>query len=352
MSKTRVAVIGTGPHLETATSRDGYSMGYRHARGYRDIENCSLVACADIVPDNARNFAAEFGVADEHVYENHRELLADAEPDLVSVCTPPKSHPDIVGDCARSGHVKGVHCEKPIAPTWGESTRMVDVCRETDVRLTFNLQSRCSEATKRAKELIDAGEIGDLRRLEVSRRDLLQTGIHNISLAHYFNDDRDVKWVIGQVDYRDERVWYTDMYSENQAVGQWAYENGVVALVCTGDDYGTVSRFNRVLGTEGVIELGPRSDDPPLRIRRRGETEWETVDAEVGTVSADAQRDALATVIDALERDEPSPLDAGVALDASEVVYAIWESARRRGRVDLPLDIEDNPLADLIESGG
>jgi len=349
MSKTRVAVIGTGPHPETAASRDGYSMGYRHARDYRDIENCSLVACADIVPKHARDFAAEFGVADERVYEDYCELLADIEPDLVSVCTPPKTHPDIVDDCAQSGHVRGIHCEKPMAHTWGESTRMVDLCQEAGVRLTFNLQSRCSEAAMMAKELLDAGEIGDLRRLEVSRRDLLQTAIHNISMAHYFNDDRDVEWVIGQVDYRDERVWYTDMYSEDQAIGQWAYENGVQAIICAGDDFETVGRFNRIIGTEGVIELGPRND-PPLRIRRRGDMEWEAVDAEVGTGSKDAQCAALATVIDALERDEPSPLDADVALDASKVVYAIWESARRRGRVELPLDIEDNPLADLIES--
>jgi hypothetical protein len=38
-------------------------------------------------------------------------------------------------------------------------------------------------------------------------------------------------------------------------------------------------------------------------------------------------------------------------LQATELIFASWESARRRGRVDLPLEIEDNPLEDMVEAG-
>ncbi|MCS7309770.1 MAG: gfo/Idh/MocA family oxidoreductase, partial [Armatimonadetes bacterium] len=31
--------------------------------------------------------------------------------------------------------------------------------------------------------------------------------------------------------------------------------------------------------------------------------------------------------------------------------FACFESVRRRGRVDLPLTITDNPLVDLVERG-
>ena len=33
------------------------------------------------------------------------------------------------------------------------------------------------------------------------------------------------------------------------------------------------------------------------------------------------------------------------------MIFGAWESARRRGRVEFPLDIEDNPLEAMVESG-
>ncbi|MEN6644848.1 MAG: gfo/Idh/MocA family oxidoreductase, partial [Armatimonadia bacterium] len=36
---------------------------------------------------------------------------------------------------------------------------------------------------------------------------------------------------------------------------------------------------------------------------------------------------------------------------ATEQIFACWESVRRRGMVQMPLDIEDNPLVDMVEKG-
>ena len=157
MSETTVAIVGTGPHPDRDASSDGSSMGYRQARGYEALEGCSIVACADIVRENAEAFAEEFDLAADRVFDDHGELLAAVEPDLVSVCTPPATHPTIVGDCAASGRVRGLHCEKPMAVTWEESRKMVETCEDRGVQLTFNLQSRCSDAAARAKQLIEDG---------------------------------------------------------------------------------------------------------------------------------------------------------------------------------------------------
>ena len=140
------------------------------------------------------------------------------------------------------------------------------------------------------------------------------------------------------------------MYSEDEAIGHWRYDNGVDGLVRTGDDFGLVGRMNRAVGEEGILEVGPRFD-PPLRIKRDGDASWEAVDFDAGTGSASVQRRALGRVVQSLERCEPSILDAREALAATEIVFGVWESARRCGRVDFPLEIEGNPLADMIESG-
>jgi predicted dehydrogenase len=47
----------------------------------------------------------------------------------------------MVTAAAQAG-VKAIHCEKPMAPTWGECKKMVAVCNERHVQLTFNHQRR------------------------------------------------------------------------------------------------------------------------------------------------------------------------------------------------------------------
>jgi phytoene/squalene synthetase len=50
--------------------------------------------------------------------------------------------------------------------------------------------------------------------------------------------------------------------------------------------------------------------------------------------------DAAATVAQAKEM--------GGALQATELIFATYESSRRRGRVDLPLEIDDSPLIAML----
>ena len=66
MPVLRVGIIGTGKKKDRP-DRFGYAMAYRHAQAYQLLENCEVVACADIVEENAAAFAEEFGVPVERV---------------------------------------------------------------------------------------------------------------------------------------------------------------------------------------------------------------------------------------------------------------------------------------------
>ena len=109
------AVIGTGPDPENP-SDEGYAMGYRHADAYEALDGVDLVACADIVPENAGAFARSYGLNDDHIFEQYDEMVAAVEPDVVSVTVPPAIHEDITVDCVRSGVVSAVHCEPDVQP--------------------------------------------------------------------------------------------------------------------------------------------------------------------------------------------------------------------------------------------
>ena len=52
-----------------------------------------------------------------------------------------------------------------------------------------------------------------------------------------------------------------------------------------------------------------------------------------------------------LEQGGTHPLDMRSARQVHEILMAIYESARRRARIDLPLAVAENPLEEMIEAG-
>jgi predicted dehydrogenase len=341
-----VAFVGTGADPDDP-DMDGFAMAYHHAFSYEEIESCELVACADVVVENAERFATEFDIPGGSVYADHEAMLAEVDPDVVSVAVPPAVHADIVIDCVRAG-VDAVHCEKPMALTWGGARRMAQEAWRRDVQLTFNHQRRYARPWAGAKDRLDRGEIGDLERIETACPNLYDWGTHCMDLCSMFVDEASPEWVIGNLNYREEDVWF-GAHNENQALALWEYDNGVRGLASTGEGQSLVGAKHRLVGTEGEIEV--RTDDGvDLRIRRRGDSEWEEIEAAEAEWTDPIAR-AIADVIDCLDSGAEPQLSATNALNGTELIFGAWESARRRGRVDFPLEIEDNPLEAMVESG-
>lgn len=362
-----VAVVGTGDPDRS----DRYAMAYRHARGYERRDDCELTACADPTYRKAEEFARTFGIDSSGIYEEYERLLASSEPDIVSVCTPTDTHAEIVKGCATSGAVEAIHCEKPMAATWGECREMVAVCADRGVQLTFNHQRRFATPYRKAKASLESGLIGELRRIELGGDDLYDYGTHLFDMCGYLTDQCPVEWVFGQVDCRDPKTAY-GLYQETQAIARWRYESGVDGLASTGED-GLVHCELRLIGDEGVIEVGPE-DGPSLRVRTNG-YEWVPVrtgmdgiwrsrphplDKIFDRIPVGPDRPfsdptyvdrAIADVVDSLRDDRTSELAAEHALQTTEIIFACWESARRGTRIDLPLEIDDNPLAAMVEDG-
>jgi len=347
----RVGFIGTGKKPVKAGPQ-GYGMAHQHAAAYKALESCEIVACADISEENARAFQELFGV--DRIYTDYREMLEKETLDIVSVCTWPALHEQMVVDASQSG-VKAIHCEKPMADTWAGAKSMVEVCKANGTLLTFNHQRRFGIPFRQAKRLLDEGAIGALQRVEFSFGNLYDYGSHNFDMSNYFNDEHRAVWAIAQIDYRNQNLVF-GAHNENQAFALWQYENGVYGMASTGKGTGLIKCHNRLVGSEGVIEVGAVGDGdekpPVLRYRRPGDAEWQVVDCgNEGVHGPGYIERAIADVVRALGDGQPSELNGENALKATEIIFACWESARRRGRVDLPLDIEDNPLEEMVRSG-
>lgn len=355
----RVGIVGTGdPNVglnPEEVTHEGFSVAYRHAPCYRDLAETELVGCADLVEENRTIFAETFDIPEAHAFADYVEMVEVLDIDFVDICTPVSTHADIAIGCAEAG-VRAVHTEKPMAHTWGAARRMAEVCAAHDVQLTVNHQRRFGDPFRDAASLLDDGEIGRLRRMEIAPGSLFSYGSHSIDLCGMFNDERPADWVIGQIDYREENVFSSDAHNENQVVAQWQYDNGVYGLACSGPGGRMVNAHHRLVGANGVIEVGARSGRAPVRIRRAGESTW--TDRDAGSHGLGGWGDeypymirAIGDAVAALLDGHESELAAANALHTAELIFGTYESARRRGRVDLPLEIEDNPLTAMVDSG-
>jgi len=363
-----VGLIGTGADPDEK-NREGFAMAYRHAPGYQRLDDCELVACADIVPENADAFADNFDV--DGVYTDHERMLQQEQLDIVSVCVPPDIHAEIVTDCAEQGELAAIHCEKPMATKWGDCKEMVAVCETNDVQLTIDHQRRFARPVTEAKRLLDAGDIGELKRLEWSEVNLFDAGSHLFDLCDFLTDGARPEWALAGVNPDPDNRWFGAL-NETQAIAQWEYEDGTQGFASTGeDDHGTlVDSYLRIVGEDGVIEIQPDTGSP-LRVRTDGgwrkiETDGESVygpgqsvvrtvaDRVAGSVpglsvsSPPTHYDRAIEHLVASLREGTRPRIAGRrVLRGTELIFACWESARRRERIDLPVRITDNPLESL-----
>ena len=341
MAQFRVGIIGCGRPWKSEGA-SGFGMGHAHAHGYEASPDTSIVALADINLDNARAFQAEHG--GENVYADYQDMLAHEQLDMVSVCTWPHHHAPMVVAAAEAG-VKAIHCEKPMAPSYAEAVRMVDVCEAQGVQLTFNHQRRFGAPFLAAREELRSGSIGTLQRIEGSCDNLFDWGTHWFDMFAFYNDETPAAWVMGQVDWRDGATVF-GVPVEGQALALIGYRNGINGLLLAGRELGRPIT-NRLVGSDGLIELQLGTNT--LRVLGPQQPRWREVEVagDEGASLADVVGRGVIDAIDALKAGREPELSARRALRATEVLFGAYESSRRGGRVDLPLEALESPFPGL-----
>jgi UDP-N-acetylglucosamine 3-dehydrogenase len=344
MARFRVGIIGVGRPWKTEGAT-GFGMANFHALGYAASPDAEIVAVADLDLDHARAFQADHGVP--QIYADYHEMLEREALDIVSICTWPHLHAPMVIAAAEAG-VKAIHCEKPVAPTYGEAQRMAEACKERGVQLTFNHQRRFGNVYCKARELLKEGVIGELQRMEATCPNMFDWGTHWFDMLFFYNDETPVEWVIGQIDTRDGATIF-GVPVEGQGISYFQYRNGVTGMLLT-RSHAPWGALNRLIGADGTIEV-LLSQGYTLRVWSKGMSEWQVVNVpqdEGGDLGAPIRAGVL-DMIDALKTGREPELSARRALQATELIFATYESSRSRRRIDLPLTIDDSPLLAMLQ---
>ena len=333
MSQYRAGVIGCG------------GRGHAHAKGYAASDDVEIVACADPVGESRWKFQEAFEV--ERTYKDFRDMLEGEMLDFVSVCTWPETHAELVITAAGRG-VKAIHSEKPMAPNWGASKAMIKACDDHGVMIQFCHQRRFAPPFMTAKKLANDGSIGDLIRVEGACSNLYDWGTHWFDMFFFYNNDAPAEWVIGQIDAAKENSAF-GIQLETSGLSWVRWKNGLEGLLATGEA-GVQGVANRLIGTEGIIEVGGK-DKPPVQVLRKGSITWEIPDLIEVDESGDDTTRATLDLIDALKTGREPELSGRKALQATELIFATYESSRRRAKIILPLDVDDSALLTMLEEG-
>ncbi|BAU10057.1 oxidoreductase domain protein [Leptolyngbya sp. NIES-3755] len=147
----KAAVIGTGV------------ISKEHLSFLERSQNAKLVGVCDLSKISARYAAERFHA--EAAYTDYRQLLAETQPDVVHVLTPPQTHSWIAKDCLESG--AHVICEKPIAPTYEEFKQLWSIAQANQRYLIEDQNYRFNQPILAIEQLIAQGRLGEVEEVEV-----------------------------------------------------------------------------------------------------------------------------------------------------------------------------------------
>jgi predicted dehydrogenase len=159
---------------------------YSHASALAAIPNAEIVAVCDLFPEAIDRFTGRWGSRwpDLRSYTDVDRMLGE-EIDILGICTPDDRHADIFVDAANRG-IPAILCEKPLATTLDDADRMIAAAEANGTIAAVEHTRRWDPFYHRAKELIDAGAIGEVKTvvgtMHGPRAMLFRNGTHTVDL--------------------------------------------------------------------------------------------------------------------------------------------------------------------------
>ncbi len=134
-------------------------------RATMTLPQAQCVAACDLY-DGRHTLAKEIAGAEIKTTRSYREILDDKNIEAVIVAVPDHSHAHIAIDALRAG--KDVYCEKPMSHTIAEGEAMVAAVKDSKHFVQVGSQRVSSPLFIKAKELYDAGSIGEVLQVELA----------------------------------------------------------------------------------------------------------------------------------------------------------------------------------------
>ena len=155
MKEVRVAVLGAS----------GW-MGKVHTMAYHTFphffgDDGGTAQITALVSTTADAADLAFRAPGAKIMRTWKQAVADPDIDLIDICLPDNMHYEVAKAALLAG--KHVLCEKPLADTAAQARELADIAREKGVITRVGHAFPRNPVHDRAKEIIDAGEIGEIK---------------------------------------------------------------------------------------------------------------------------------------------------------------------------------------------
>lgn len=134
--------------------------GKNHIKSALAAKNIEVTAVCDIKKKVADEVGAEHGLP---VFYDHHALFKSGLIDAVMIVTPHYAHTTVAVD----GFAAGYHVisDKPMAVHKADGIKMLDAQKASGKKFGVMFQLRTSPANKKFKELLESGELGEIKRI-------------------------------------------------------------------------------------------------------------------------------------------------------------------------------------------
>ena len=309
MNKIRFAVVGC------------CNMSNRHSDGIAKIPGAELVCICDIDEEKAKKRSEERGVP---YYLDYYKMLNDGGFDAVVICTPDQIHREQAVAALEAGY--HVLCEKPLSLTMQDCRAIVEASRKAKGKFMVGQVCRMTPGFIKAKELIDAGEIGEIFFIESEyahdyshinspwrkdpvnlRHGITGGGCHAVDL---------IRWLAGD-------PYEVSAYSNHMVLKDWPVDDCTIAIMkfksgaigkvfCSIGCKRNYTMRTVIYGTLGTIICDNRTPEIQLyrqRINEDGKIGWgpDTFPVELKDHNAEEE---IEMFYNAIVNDLPSPVPA------------------------------------------
>jgi predicted dehydrogenase len=221
-----------------------------HAEAIKSNKHLNLIALCDINEERLLEASKKYKV--DRIYTDYKSLILEIKPDILSIATRTADRCNIIEFASEQG-IKGIHAEKPLSRNMEECNRALNAVKRNGVKLTYGTTRRFMDIYRKAKMLINSGEIGDIIQISIEngRTTLMWNHPHSVDLLLFFSNCLEVEYVQANciIDFSSIKgnLIDDDPIIENAFV---KFKNGVSGLITSLSGMNT-----RISGTLGTLTI-------------------------------------------------------------------------------------------------
>lgn len=251
------AVLGLGKIGLMYDFESGRSAPASHVLAYHLDKAYALVMGADL--DTRREACLRKAAPEAAYYSEAKAGLRRTQPDVISICTPPKLHLsqiEAIFDTVQQPRL--IFCEKPLAANRAEACAVRALCAKYPQTVVVpNISRRWSTGLRKVRDACQSGEYGRLQKIHVRyTRGIYNTGAHLFDLLHMWTGQK-----IKAVQVLKKVSTSSELENEPSYTFFFGQENGVYGYAEAMDDRQYYLFEIDLYGSGGKIEMRCSGDE-------------------------------------------------------------------------------------------